>query len=72
MTHVYNYDFPLDMEEYVHRVRRMGKTGTSISLWDKAEELINILEVAGQDVPDWLRTPQCGGRPSGERCSLHI
>ena len=52
---MYNYDFPLDMEEYVHRVRRMGKTGTSISLWDKAEELINILVVAGQDVPDWLR-----------------
>ena len=63
VTHVYNYDFPRDMEEYVHRVGRTGragKTGTSISLWDKAdwkhaEELIDILEEAGQEVPDWLR-----------------
>ena len=63
ITHVYNYDFPRDMEEYVHRVGRTGragKTGTSISLWDKsdwkhAEELIDILEEAGQEVPDWLR-----------------
>ena len=53
VTHVYNYDFPKDMEEYVHRVGRTGragKTGTSISLWDKsdwkhAEDLIAIMEV---------------------------
>ena len=40
VTHVYNYDFPKDMEEYVHRVGRTGragKTGTSISLWDKSD-----------------------------------
>jgi len=64
ITHVFNYDFPKDMEEYVHRVGRTGragKTGTSITLWDKADwkhadELIEILEEAGQEVPDWLRT----------------
>ena len=64
ITHVYNYDFPKDMEEYVHRVGRTGragKTGTSITLWDKgdwkhADELIEILEEAGQEVPDWLRS----------------
>ena len=63
VTHVYNYDFPKDMEEYVHRVGRTGragKTGTSISLWDKsdwkhAEDLIAIMEEAGQDIPDWMR-----------------
>ena len=53
VTHVYNFDFPKDMEEYVHRVGRTGragKTGTSISLWDKsdwkhAQDLIPIMEV---------------------------
>merc|ERR1711915_728328 len=63
VTHVFNYDFPRDMEEYVHRIGRTGragKTGTSISLWSRqdwkhAEELIEIMEEAGQDVPEWLR-----------------
>ena len=44
----------------VGRTGRAGKTGTSVSLWDKAdwkhaEELIDILEEAGQEVPEWLR-----------------
>merc|ERR1712098_929920 len=64
ITPVFNFDFPKDMEEYVHRVGRTGragKTGASITLWDKAgwkhaDELIYILEEAGQEVPDWLRT----------------
>jgi len=25
ITHVFNYDFPKDMEEYVHRVGRTGR-----------------------------------------------
>jgi len=62
VTHVFNYDFPLDIEDYVHRIGRTGragKTGTSISLWDRADwkhaaELLEILEEAGQEVPDWL------------------
>jgi len=63
VTHVFNYDFPRDMEEYVHRIGRTGragKTGTSISLWAKGDwrhagELVGIMEEAGQEVPDWLR-----------------
>jgi len=63
VTHVFNYDFPRDMEEYVHRIGRTGragKTGTSISLWAKGDwrhagELVEIMEEAGQEVPDWLR-----------------
>ena len=51
------------MEEYVHRVGRTGragKTGISISLWDradwrKASDLIGIMEEAGQDIPEWMR-----------------
>ncbi|XP_039104864.1 probable ATP-dependent RNA helicase DDX43 [Hyaena hyaena] len=63
ITHVYNYDFPRNIEEYVHRVGRTGragKTGTSITLitrndWSIAGELINILERTRQSIPDELR-----------------
>ncbi|KAI4581698.1 hypothetical protein MJG53_009223 [Ovis ammon polii x Ovis aries] len=56
VTHVYNYDFPRNIEEYVHRVGRTGRagrTGVSITLitrndWKIAGELINILERANQ------------------------
>ncbi|KAL3288434.1 hypothetical protein HHI36_002880 [Cryptolaemus montrouzieri] len=56
ITHVINYDFPRNIEEYVHRVGRTGragKSGQSISYftrsdWSQAKELISILEEAGQ------------------------
>ncbi|XP_040329886.1 putative ATP-dependent RNA helicase DDX43 isoform X1 [Herpailurus yagouaroundi] len=62
ITHVYNYDFPRNIEEYVHRVGRTGragKTGMSITLitrndWRIAGELIDILERTHQNVPDEL------------------
>ncbi|XP_077018349.1 putative ATP-dependent RNA helicase DDX43 isoform X1 [Tamandua tetradactyla] len=62
VTHVYNYDFPRNIEEYVHRVGRTGRagrTGVSITLitrndWRVATELINILERANQSVPEEL------------------
>jgi ATP-dependent RNA helicase DDX43 len=55
-SHIFNYDFPRNIEEYVHRVGRTGragKTGESISLltredWAQAKELIAILEEANQ------------------------
>lgn len=51
-----NYDFPRNIEEYVHRVGRTGRagrTGESISYftradWAQAKELISILEEASQ------------------------
>lgn len=54
--HVINFDFPKNIEEYVHRVGRTGragKTGKSISYftkndWHHAKELIPILEEANQ------------------------
>uniref|UniRef100_H2YPW3 Helicase C-terminal domain-containing protein n=1 Tax=Ciona savignyi TaxID=51511 RepID=H2YPW3_CIOSA len=63
VTHVINYDFPRNTEEYVHRVGRTGragKSGTSISFftrndWGSAKELISILEEADQEVPDEVR-----------------
>lgn len=59
ISHVLNYDFPRDIEEYVHRVGRTGRagrTGESITLmtrrdWAGAKELIRILEEAEQEVP---------------------
>ncbi|KAF3818729.1 hypothetical protein GH733_012146 [Mirounga leonina] len=62
ITHVYNYDFPQNIEEYVHRVGRngrAGRTGISITLltrndWRVAGELINILERAQESIPEDL------------------
>ncbi|KAM8953045.1 putative ATP-dependent RNA helicase DDX43 [Pelodytes ibericus] len=62
ITHVFNFDFPRNIEEYVHRVGRTGRagrTGESITLvtrqdWRVAEELIQILERAFQEVPEEL------------------
>ncbi|XP_062940586.1 probable ATP-dependent RNA helicase DDX53 [Cynocephalus volans] len=62
VTHVYNYDFPQNTEEYIHRVGRTGragKTGTSISLITQdnseiANELIQILKRANQSIPEDL------------------
>ncbi|XP_048209647.1 probable ATP-dependent RNA helicase DDX43 [Perognathus longimembris pacificus] len=62
ITHVYNYDFPRNIEEYIHRVGRTGRagrTGMSITLitrndWRVATELINILKRANQSIPEEL------------------
>jgi ATP-dependent RNA helicase DDX43 len=62
VTFVINYDFPSHVEEYVHRVGRTGRagrTGTSLTFmtrddWRNAQELINILTEASQEVPEEL------------------
>ena len=63
VTHVVNYDFPRNIEEYVQRVGRtcrVGRTLMSLSYvtrsdWESAEELIGVLEKADQEVPEELR-----------------
>ena len=62
ISNVFNFDFPRNIEEYVHRVGRTGragKSGYSITLMEwrdrrQAKELISILEEANQEVPDQL------------------
>ncbi|XP_056344450.1 probable ATP-dependent RNA helicase DDX43 [Oenanthe melanoleuca] len=62
ITHVFNFDFPRNIEEYVHRVGRTGRAGRSgeaVTLvtsndWRFASELIDILQRANQVVPDKL------------------
>lgn len=59
---VINYDFPTQMEEYVHRVGRTGRagaTGTSFTLFTQedarfAKDLIKVLTDNHQKVPDEL------------------
>ncbi|XP_064020279.1 probable ATP-dependent RNA helicase DDX43 isoform X1 [Pogoniulus pusillus] len=62
ITHVFNFDFPRNIEEYVHRIGRTGRagrTGVALTLvtendWRVASELIEILERANQVVPSKL------------------
>ncbi|KAF4665415.1 hypothetical protein FOL47_004612 [Perkinsus chesapeaki] len=59
---VINYDMPQTIEEYVHRIgrtARAGARGTSITLFTAqdgrhAESLVNILNEAGQNIPEFL------------------
>jgi len=59
VTHIVNFDFPHNIEEYVHRIGRTGRAGRSgESLtfmsradWRHASELIKIMEEAQQEVP---------------------
>ncbi|MFO0917842.1 MAG: C-terminal helicase domain-containing protein [Planctomycetaceae bacterium] len=53
ITHVINYDLPLEPESYVHRIgrtARAGKSGVAISLFDSSERrhLQAIERVTGQ------------------------
>jgi len=59
---VVNYDFPLDIENYIHRIGRTGranKKGHSLTYMTSddarfAKKLIKILEEADQEVPEDL------------------
>ncbi|XP_056017286.1 uncharacterized protein LOC125668891 [Ostrea edulis] len=63
ITHVVNYDFPLDLTNYVHRVGRTGRAGRKgdaisfFSLHDQRSnvgKLVDILRESNQDIPDEL------------------
>lgn len=64
---VVNYDFPMQVDDYVHRIGRTGRAGAkgeSFTMVTKREDqlntanlrqLIGIIERAAQAVPDWMR-----------------
>jgi ATP-dependent RNA helicase DDX5/DBP2 len=62
INYVINYDFPGQMEDYVHRIgrtARAGTTGTAITFFTKdnarqARQLIDLLKEAKQEVPEKL------------------
>lgn len=63
ITVVINYDFPKNIEEYVHRIGRTGrsgKTGLAITFmtendWDKAKSLIELMKKSGQYISPRLQ-----------------
>ncbi|ODV88884.1 hypothetical protein CANCADRAFT_28219 [Tortispora caseinolytica NRRL Y-17796] len=63
IKYVINYDFPGNSEDYVHRIGRTGRagsTGTAITFFTvadspRADDLIKILKEANQEVPDELQ-----------------
>lgn len=72
---VINYDFPQNVEDYVHRIGRTGRAGakglahTYMTPKDgrKAIDVIKLMEGAGQEVPPALRqlAASGGGRYDG-------
>lgn len=62
VTHILNYDFPSNAEEYVHRVGRTGragKTGKSITFFTRddfkhSQELVDILAKSNAEIPQKL------------------
>lgn len=66
-----NYDFPNNIEDYVHRIGRTGRagaSGTSITFFTSdnarlARQLIDILREANQEVDPMLLS--MGHKPSG-------
>merc|ERR1711953_1625410 len=77
IKYVINYDFPSQIEDYVHRVGRTGRagaTGSSYTFFTKdkfrhAKELINVLREANQPVPSELEklADDAGGGGGGGR-----
>lgn len=64
VSHVVNYDLPTDVDDYVHRIGRIGRagnTGLATSFFNRGNkgivrDLIELLKEANQEVPSWLDT----------------
>ena len=77
IQHVINYDFPSEIEDYIHRIGRTGragKTGSSHTFLSHerhpgkvVSELIKVLHDAGQEIPDDLRSFSTSSYGGGAR-----
>uniref|UniRef100_A0A8C5RC07 RNA helicase n=1 Tax=Laticauda laticaudata TaxID=8630 RepID=A0A8C5RC07_LATLA len=45
ITHVFNFDFPRNIEEYVHRVGRTGRGNVAISLFPKKKKTYSYVSI---------------------------
>merc|ERR1712098_989081 len=67
VAHVINYDMPDDVNEYVHRIGRLGNLGKATSFYDAegdadvAGPLVKMLAAAGTAIPDWLAEAGANG-----------
>ncbi|KAJ9161818.1 RNA helicase [Coniochaeta hoffmannii] len=76
ITHVLNYDYPNNSEDYIHRIGRTGRagqTGTAITLFTtdnakQARDLVNVLQEAKQHIdPKLQEMVRYGGGGGGGR-----
>ena len=75
VTHVFNYDMPNNIDDYVHRIGRTGRagnTGNAISFMNDrnssiASDLANLLGEAKQEIPSWLDQLAYAGGRGGKR-----
>ncbi|CAF3511586.1 ATP-dependent RNA helicase dbp2 [Fusarium graminearum] len=70
ITHVLNYDYPNNSEDYIHRIGRTGRAGamgTAITLFTtdnqkQARDLVNVLQEAKQQIdPRLVEMTRYGG-----------
>ncbi|SPO02904.1 probable ATP-dependent RNA helicase dbp2 [Cephalotrichum gorgonifer] len=76
ITHVLNYDYPNNSEDYIHRIGRTGRagaTGTAITFFTtdnskQARDLVNVLTEAKQQIdPRLVEMTRYGGGGGGGR-----
>ncbi|KAM0707125.1 hypothetical protein Q7P35_006456 [Cladosporium inversicolor] len=76
ITHVFNYDYPNNSEDYIHRIgrtARAGRMGTAITLFTtdnakQARDLVNVLKEAKQQIdPRLAEMVRYGGGGGGGR-----
>ncbi|KAJ3230462.1 ATP-dependent RNA helicase dbp2 [Chytriomyces hyalinus] len=74
LKHVINFDFPNNVEDFVHRIGRTGRGGESGSAYTffdpktdrkNAKDLVQLMMDAGQNVPEEVKALVPAGRGGG-------